>query len=1157
MLLNNKHYYNLSSEERKDLWKHYKKAYPNMGYSDMVNHFHGEVEKYRLGGKYVTERDATATRFREDKPIYRSESKRDPEPLFNGNKYVLQHMEPFSTIKDGVNLIDALYKGDRAEANKTVLSSIIPFINHSDFELSPEVKQAVNRSEKENIDIIKKRNKNYQFGGRSHYFNSDVKKYKDGGEDNETIIKSEKLPATTDPNTGELIGSKTLPEFTVVNDKNTNRTYSYLTKEYNQRKKELNTDPSKYNVQDYIKYGISEPGTQAEGLKDPLNWPAAYLAGKGVTGILGEIGEIASPYTSKIIGALNTPAQIGSKTIPWLTGENLMSSYFASKVPQDIKEGNYFDAVSNSLPFTSPILKGTYNVVKEIPNLTKSGLKIANNAIISAALAKKLKYNKPNFITEVPEITKIDPINRSSVNIKNDLFQHFGETDYNELLKEIYLKNQEAYQLPLVEFKGSKPRSYYDIISDSNKQEGLLFKEKFCPPGSECAKTSNAVTNKTFTDITGQPFDVQGNAHNAWHLEDQMTRHGGIDVSGEQLQVGDRILMGNGVNQSTYVPGYTADPNIRHAGMFAGIRMIDGTRVPVIFESGKNNSMFLNPLSSTFTGSNSAQKAFRPAQFIDNTFGIGLVDKNIRYAYRNKPSVANYSSNNSIVQKLLTDAENHREIIKRTHDITNDEFDELLNSLIGIGIQETKLNGALPSSFLPTAKIKLQNVLSDFGLTKPIKKTINVGKKIGNAITSSSSSLPKYPGTSFIEMESAKLAEVENISFSEALQKIKSQYQPKPKFTISTPESSKGMFRQKFQTNTDRVNAIGSDIKNKNSLENALGQMAQNYQKAKKLYPEASPRQLIDITTLMWNSPGKAANRNLVEFYMFGKNNPNPKKFMFDYVNKINKNKTKLINIKPNLVDFHSEFFRNGSYPEIQYQFGGKYQEGGLTDTEEPIVTDNNTTNKTQSKKKVVLTKEEQYKQNSERHDALITAKNKLLATETPENKPKMNMLYSTTMAAENEYGRNPAAYKRGYTNSQMSVDAPALKELFTPKGEKGRYVLQQKKNFQMMEDLGLPTTKKDLKTKLRDDDAYTALATTKVLYGNEKALNNLPNPIDTMGYINLYINKYNKKGGLKHLTREQLQNSILEKMRDETRYINNAKKKAAEAKKLTKKSTK
>lgn len=51
MLLNNKHYYNLPPEERKNLWKHYKKVYPNMGYTDMVKHFNGEVENYQFGGR--------------------------------------------------------------------------------------------------------------------------------------------------------------------------------------------------------------------------------------------------------------------------------------------------------------------------------------------------------------------------------------------------------------------------------------------------------------------------------------------------------------------------------------------------------------------------------------------------------------------------------------------------------------------------------------------------------------------------------------------------------------------------------------------------------------------------------------------------------------------------------------------------------------------------------------------------------------------------------------------------------------------------------------------------------------------------------------------------------------------------------------------------
>ena len=102
--------------------------------------------------------------------------------------------------------------------------------------------------------------------------------------------------------------------------------------------------------------------------------------------------------------------------------------------------------------------------------------------------------------------------------------------------------------------------------------------------------------------------------------------------------------------------------------------------------------------------------------------------------------------------------------------------------------------------------------------------------------------------------------------------------------------------------------------------------MAENYNKIKKAYPNASNRQLIDLTTLMWNSPGKALNPKLVDFYLFGKQNPDPSKFNFDYIRKINEAKNKLINIHPargaSQYENYEQIFRNG-YPEIQYKKGG------------------------------------------------------------------------------------------------------------------------------------------------------------------------------------------------------------------------------------------
>lgn len=593
--------------------------------------------------------------------------------------------------------------------------------------------------------------------------------------------------------------------------------------------------------------------------------------------------------------------------------------------------GNMGADLLEGLPVASafgPMYKSAQTATQVLGKGVKNLPKATKNELMARYLSRELdKGQLPSYVEKQVLTPRVDPIGRSSVNLKNDLFQEYGDEGYKQLVEDLHNYYRGAYDMPLIEFKSSKPSSFFkNVGSGQDDVQGKLFKEKFCMPGSECAKTSNAITNKTFTEITGLPFAAQENAHNAWHLEDQMTRHGGKNVTGELAgqppKVGDRVLMGNDVDQSTFVPGYIADPEIRHAGFVAGYHPnSQGDLVPMILESGKDSPLFLNPISNTFTGQNSVKQVIRPRQFLDDTFGKGLVDKNIRYAYRDKPSVAKYSSENETVGSLLNDAEQHRESIKRMHDLTNDEFDELLNSLIGIGAQETKLNAALPSGSLPAAKIKLQNTLADMGLTGPIKQTINLAKKTANTLTSKSSSLPKYPGTSFIEMESAKLADAQGIPFSEALKTIKSQYQPKPKFIPSTVEPSKGMFRQKFKTENARTSDFEHHITN-DELGHGLSQMAENFSKIKKLYPEATPRQLIDLTTLMWNSPGKAQNKQLVDFYLLGKGNPNPAKFKFDYLNKVNKYKDQLINIHPQSTESYREIFRAG-YPEIQYKQGG------------------------------------------------------------------------------------------------------------------------------------------------------------------------------------------------------------------------------------------
>jgi hypothetical protein len=202
MLLNNKHYYNLSSQERKDLWKHYKKAYPNMGYSDMVNHFHSEVENYQFGGKedkYVTERDATST---VKTPAIATNNNAFKEKVYNPDKAYKYAIDAAGTVFYPASLVGSaidFYQGD----NIGGVAGLIPFGKGYKFLKASKYAGKSKMAQKANSGLNKIMgahvgtqvydaksdlvdpiiNKNYQFGGRTDYFNNDVKKYKDGGED--------------------------------------------------------------------------------------------------------------------------------------------------------------------------------------------------------------------------------------------------------------------------------------------------------------------------------------------------------------------------------------------------------------------------------------------------------------------------------------------------------------------------------------------------------------------------------------------------------------------------------------------------------------------------------------------------------------------------------------------------------------------------------------------------------------------------------------------------------------------------------------------------------------------------------------------------------------------------------------------------------------
>jgi hypothetical protein len=177
-----------------------------------------------------------------------------------------------------------------------------------------------------------------------------------------------------DPRTGMPI--KVTKEITIMADRNSPQQWEFLTEDYNRRQAELEEDPSKWNIKDWTTYGIQEGDATAEGIYDPLNWPAMALGAVGAAEGLTAAGTAALPYTTAALGTLSAPAVIGGNSIPWLTADNLMTAYFGSKVPGNIQEGNYVEAGLNSMPFWFPkVATGvtkTADAVKNVANEYKN-----------------------------------------------------------------------------------------------------------------------------------------------------------------------------------------------------------------------------------------------------------------------------------------------------------------------------------------------------------------------------------------------------------------------------------------------------------------------------------------------------------------------------------------------------------------------------------------------------------------------------------------------------------------------------------------------------------------------------------------------------------------------------------------------------------------
>jgi hypothetical protein len=152
---------------------------------------------------------------------------------------------------------------------------------------------------------------------------------------------------------------------------------------------------------------------------------------------------------------------------------------------------------------------------------------------------------------------------------------------------------------------------------------------------------------------------------------------------------------------------------------------------------------------------------------------------------------------------------------------------------------------------------------------------------------------------------------------------------------------------------------------------------------------------------------------------------------------------------------------------------------------------------------------------------------NKVAEREKPEKRKALETLLRTTSWMENNYGSNPKAYNRGYTNSFMSLDDIALKDMFTGKGDKGAYTKGQLDQLKRLNELGLPKTQDEFKKLLKKDDSVASLAAARMVYGSSPE--QLPDPNNPQKVFDYYYKYYNKAGASKYGNREKDYNRFLE----------------------------
>jgi hypothetical protein len=122
-------------------------------------------------------------------------------------------------------------------------------------------------------------------------------------------------------------------------------------------------------------------------------------------------------------------------------------------------------------------------------------------------------------------------------------------------------------------------------------------------------------------------------------------------------------------------------------------------------------------------------------------------------------------------------------------------------------------------------------------------------------------------------------------------------------------------------------------LSKKNEVLAGMGKLAEDYTSIKKDFPDLTKEQQLDLTVLKWNSPGKVNNRDLVDFFLLGKDNPDPSKFSFKYIDKVKKFRDQVVpitgygNMVPHNIIPDKARYKYQPGGNVEYsQIGGRLQ---------------------------------------------------------------------------------------------------------------------------------------------------------------------------------------------------------------------------------------